>query len=313
MVEVNKFTKKVCITGASGFVGRNLKSYLNADEWVVTGISLRDPNWKMRIHEASANTIIHLAGKAHDTSSHIMAKDYYKINRDLTIEVFDLFLQSDVNDFFYFSSVKAVADSVKGVLVEDIKGKPVTAYGRSKFQAEQYLLSRKLPPNKRLFIIRPSMIHGPGNKGNLNLLFKVIEKGLPWPLAAFHNQRSFLSIDNLNYLIKRMMSNPEIPSGVYNFADDEVVSTNDLITMISKSLGKSPRFWNIPKKLVEVSVKLGNLFPLPLNSDRLKKLTESYIVTNQKIKSALEVNKLPVTAREGLVKTIKSFGPFKEI
>lgn len=313
MVDVNKFTKKVFITGASGFVGRNLKSYLNGDGWLVAGVSLRDSNWKTRIHNASASSIIHLAGKAHDTSSHIKAKDYFKINRDLTIELFDLFLQSDINDFFYFSSVKAVADSVTGVLVEDIKGKPVTAYGRSKFQAEQYLLSQKLPASKRLFIIRPSMIHGPGNKGNLNLLYKVIEKGLPWPLAAFHNQRSFLSIDNLNYLIKRMMLDPEIPSGVYNFADDEVVSTNDLITLIAKSLGRPPRLWNIPKKLIEVSVKLGNLFPLPLNSDRLKKLTESYVVTNQKIKLALNVNRLPVTAREGLVKTIESFGPLEEI
>lgn len=313
MVDVNKVTNKVFITGASGFVGRNLKSYLNDNGCLVTGVSLRNPNWQTQIDGASGNSIIHLAGKAHDTSSHIKAKDYFKINRDLTIELFDLFLKSDINDFFYFSSVKAVADSVTGVLVEDIKGKPVTAYGRSKFQAEQYLLTRKLPACKRLFIIRPSMIHGPGNKGNLNLLYKVIEKGLPWPLAAFHNQRSFLSIDNLNYLINRMMSNPEIPSGVYNFADDEVVSTNDLITLIAKSMGKAPRLWNIPKKLIEVSVKLGNLFPLPLNSDRLKKLTESYIVTNQKIKTALGVNRLPVTAREGLVKTIESFGSLHEI
>nr|WP_315401921.1 NAD-dependent epimerase/dehydratase family protein [uncultured Sphingobacterium sp.] len=313
MVDVNKVTNKVFITGASGFVGRNLKSYLSTGGWLVTGISMRDSNWKTQVYNAAASSIIHLAGKAHDTSSHIKAKDYFKINRDLTIELFDLFLKSDINDFFYFSSVKAVADSVTGVLMEDIKGKPVTAYGRSKFQAEQYLLTRKLPAGKRLFIIRPSMIHGPGNKGNLNLLYKVIEKGLPWPLAAFHNQRSFLSIDNLNYLIKRMILDPEIPSGVYNFADDEVVSTNDLITLIAKSMGKAPRLWNIPKKLIEVSVKLGNLFPLPLNSDRLKKLTESYVVTNQKIKSVLGVKRLPVTAREGLVKTIESFGTLEEI
>lgn len=313
MVDVNKSNNNVIITGASGFVGRNLKSFLNDSGWCVTGISLRDQNWKKQIHNTSASSIIHLAGKAHDTSSHIQIKDYFKINRDLTIELFDLFLKSEINDFFYFSSVKAVADSVKDILIEDIKGAPITAYGRSKFQAEQYLLTRTLPAGKRLFIIRPSMIHGPGNKGNLNLLYNVIEKGLPWPLAAFHNQRSFLSIDNLNYLIKRMMSNHEIPSGVYNFADDEVVSTNDLITLISKSLGRPPRLWRIPKTLVEVGVKVGSLFPLPLNSDRLKKLTESYVVANQKIKSALGVNRLPVTAREGLVKTIESFSTLQEM
>src|SRR5690606_9961467 len=105
----------------------------------------------------------------------------------------------------YFSSVKAVADTVEGVLQEDVVGKPLTPYGKSKLEAEQYLLSQVLPEGKRAFIIRPCMIHGPGNKGNLNLLYKVVEKDVPWPLAAFRNQRSFLSIDNLCFLLERMI------------------------------------------------------------------------------------------------------------
>src|SRR5690606_40901886 len=64
-----------------------------------------------------------------------------------------------------------------------------------KLMAEEYILSKPLPDNKRVYIIRPCMIHGPGNQGNLNLLYKVVEKGIPWPLAAFENKRSFLSID----------------------------------------------------------------------------------------------------------------------
>src|SRR5690606_37052582 len=148
-----------------------------------------------------------------------------KVNRDLTIELFDLFLKSNIRDFFYFSSVKAVADTVDGMLTEDVQGKPYTPYGKSKLEAEQYLLKQTLPEGKRLFIIRPCMIHGPGNKGNLNLLYKVVEKGVPWPLAAFHNQRSFLSIDNLSYLLEKILENTGLSSGVYNFADDEALST----------------------------------------------------------------------------------------
>src|SRR5690606_25943192 len=96
-----------------------------------------------------------------------------------------------------------------------------------------------------LFIIRPCMIHGPGNKGNLNLLYKVVEKGVPWPLASFENRRSFLSIDNLCYLIEQILVKADLPSGVYNFADDEVVSTNELVAVIANSLGKKPRLWHI--------------------------------------------------------------------
>src|SRR5690606_2341803 len=231
-----------------------------------------------------ANTIVHLAGKAHDTANTSADEEYFKVNRDLTIELFNLFLKSKIGDFFYFSSVKAVADTVDGVLEEEVQGNPCTPYGKSKLEAELYLLAQTLPEGKRLFIIRPCMIHGPGNKGNLNLLYKVVEKGIPWPLAAFHNRRSFLSIDNLSYLIEQMFVNQELPSGVYNFADDDALSTNELVTLISETLGKKPKLWHIPERLIRAIVKIGDVLPLPLNSERLKKLTESYVVSNARIK-----------------------------
>ena len=151
------------------------------------------------------------------------------------------------------------------------------------------------------------MIHGPENKGNLNLLYNIVKKGIPYPLAAFENKRSFLSIGNLNFLIMEMISHKEIISGVYNFADDESLSTNELVNLISRTVSKKPRLWKIPKKLVVTIAKTGDLLHLPLNSERLKKMTESYVVSNKKIKTALHLNKLPVTATEGLEKTIKSF------
>src|SRR3546814_3353608 len=107
------------------------------------------------------------------------------------------------------------------MLSEDMMPAPQTPYGQSKWRAEQYLNSQLLPAGKRLFILRPCMIHGPGNKGNLNLLYQVVSKGLPWPLAAFDNERSFLSTDNLNYIIKRILEDADIPGGTYNLADDD--------------------------------------------------------------------------------------------
>ncbi len=294
------------ITGASGFVGQNLTQYFAKSPYKITALSLRSENWKRDLDQ-DADAIIHLAGKAHDTKNTSDEAEYFKVNRDLTIALFEQFLQSNIRDFFYFSSVKAVADTADNVVDENITPNPLTAYGKSKFEAEQFLLSQTLPIGKRLFIIRPCMIHGAGNKGNLNLLYKVVEKGIPWFLASFHNQRSFLSIDNLNFLIGQMLLKDNLASGVYHFADDETLSTNELITLISKTLDKKPKLWFIPTGIIKTLVKFGDILPLPLNSERLKKLTESYVVSNKKIKQALGIEKLPVTATEGLEKTILSF------
>lgn len=300
---------KVIITGSTGFVGKNLTHYLKQQEVEAKSLFLRSDSWIDEVN-INAEAIIHLAGKAHDTSNTSSSEEYFKVNRDLTIELFDQFLNSNIRDFFYFSSVKAVADTVDSFLTEDSIPNPLTPYGKSKYEAEQYLLAQNLQKGKRLFIIRPCMIHGPGNKGNLNLLYKIVEKGIPWPLSKFENNRSFLSIDNLSYLILKMLKDENILSGIYNFADDESLSTNQLIIAINKALGRKAKFLPICVGLIQNFAKIGDKIKLPLNSERLKKLTESYVVSNQKIKSALGIKQLPLSAEEGLIKTIKSFERF---
>lgn len=296
--------KNILVTGCSGFVGQNLRKFLLCSENLVTPLNLRDSNWKV---DLDGDAIIHLAGKAHDTKNESDELEYFNINTHLTKELFDVFLESSIKDFIYFSSVKAVADKVKEVLFEDVNGDPETPYGQSKWQAEKYILSKEIPAGKRIFIIRPCMIHGPGNKGNLNLLFNVVKKGIPYPLASFQNERSFLGIDNLNFLIKEILENKEIPSGVYNFADDEFLSTNDVVKLISSVLNKKDNLIKIPKGIINNIAKVGDFVKLPLNSETIKKLTENYRVSNEKIKSVIGIEKLPNTAEKGLEKTIKSF------
>lgn len=295
---------EIQITGATGFVGQNLLSYLEKNGFTVMPLSLRDKDWKSAVNR-KADAIIHLAGKAHDTKNTSEASDYFKINTDLTKELFDVFLQSDIKDFFYFSSVKAVADEVKGVLYEESLCNPKSPYGLSKQKAEEYLLSQNLPNHKRIFIIRPCMIHGPGNKGNLNLLYGFAKKGLPYPLASFENKRSFLSIENLCFAIENLLVK-DIASGIYQLADDEALSTNEVVKLAGESLGKKAKMWKIPKSFIKSSVRLGDALKLPLNSERLQKLTENYIVSNKKIVNAIG-KPFPVSARAGLLKTFESF------
>ena len=151
------------------------------------------------------------------------------------------------------------------------------------------------------------MIHGPGNKGNLNLLYNVVKKGIPYPLGAFENRQSFTSIDNLSFIITQLIEK-EIPSGTYNVADDEPLSTNLLIALMAETLKKSNRTWKLNKSFLHFCARIGTLLHLPLNTMRLQKLTESYVVSNEKLKQALRITQMPVSAREGLRRTLESFG-----
>ncbi|SEG17450.1 NAD-dependent epimerase/dehydratase family protein [Flavobacterium urumqiense] len=294
---------KITITGASGFVGTNLVNYLSISNRVKP-ISIRYvPKQQFEIN---ADAIIHLAGKAHDLKKVSKPRDYYEANFELTKQLFDSFLVSEASVFIFMSTVKAVADEVKGILSEDEIPNPKTHYGIAKHQAEEYILSKELPKGKRVYVLRPCMIHGPGNKGNLNLLYQLVYKGLPWPLGDFQNERSFLSIENLCFVIQEILINVTISSGVYQVSDDKSVSTNALIQLLGISLGKKNRVFNIPSSCIKGIARLGDYLHLPLNSERLQKLTENYVVSNQKIVTAIG-KPLPVKAKEGLLKTFNSF------
>lgn len=294
---------KIAITGATGFVGTNLQEYLKKP-YELESLSVRYvPNQKFEI---KIDAVIHLAGKAHDLKKVLNPLDYYEANYGLTKQLFDAFLRSDAKVFVFMSTVKAVADEVKGILNEDEIPNPKTHYGIAKHKAEEYILSQKLPEGKRVYILRPCMIHGPGNKGNLNLLYQLVAKGLPWPLGAFENQRSFLSIENLCFVIKELLENATIPSGVYQVADDEAFSTNDLIQLLGESLGKPTKIWNWSENVMRSLAKVGDVLPSPLNSERLQKLTDNYVVSNEKIVMAIGKS-LPVSSADGLMKTFGSF------
>lgn len=192
---------KILITGIHGFVGSNLVNALKGKH-ILYGLDIVAPekdgvvktySWddlgKRNIPEVDA--IIHLAGKAHDTKNQSKAQVYFDINTGLTQKIYDYFLGSSAKKFVFFSSVKAAADQVEGdILTEEVVPSPKGPYGESKIKAEEYI-QEKWPADKSVYILRPCMIHGPGNKGNMNLLYNVVKKGIPWPLGAFENKRTF--------------------------------------------------------------------------------------------------------------------------
>lgn len=292
----------VLITGATGFVGKNLVKYLASDQFIIKEKSIRFGD---NISISKVNTIIHLSGKAHDLKNIANASDYYESNFELTKHLYDAFLKSDAEKFIFLSSVKAAVDFTEGILFEDVKPNPQTHYGKSKLLAEEYIQNQVIPENKSYIVLRPCMIHGPHNKGNLNLLYQFVKKGLPYPLGAFDNRRSFLSIDNLCFIIKNIIDK-SIQSGIYNVSDNESISSNELISIIANSLKKKERIIRIPEKVIFNLAKVADFLRLSLNSDKLLKLTSNYQVSNEKIILAINQS-LPLSLREGLAKTLISF------
>ncbi len=310
----------ILITGINGFVGTNFtKRWSENHKLFGLDIKRRDKKgveqtfgWDNFNNLPPLDAIVHLAGKAHDTKNKRLTHSYFDINVGLTQKIFDYFMESDAKTFVFFSSVKAAADSVPGdILTENVVPHPVGPYGESKIKAEQCILNymKKDPRvnDKNIYILRPCMIHGPGNKGNLNLLYNVVSKGIPWPLGSYENLRSFCSIDNISFVVEQLIVKDDIESGIYHVGDDEPISTNELIGMISESVGKKSRIWRLPKGLMNVAASIGGVLHLPLDKIRLRKLTENYIVSNNKIKRALGIESMPMSAKEGMIKTLRSF------
>jgi len=369
----------VLITGAYGFVGTNLSAYLaerGHEVWaldVVGGQADGRPYTRVyqwedldKIPWNGVDAVIHLAGKAHDTSNTSDPRSYFDVNVGLTRRVVEKWVAKESKRetaFILFSSVKAVADQVEGTLTEEAVPNPQTPYGQSKLEAEKLVQSainnwqlakeahsrngataqkeggssivdycESAPVGKPeaegqrtedgcgaihermnsrtnelpYYLLRPCMIHGPGNKGNLNLLHKMVKRGVPWPLGGFENKRSFASIGNVCAVVNGLLSGG-VASGAYQVADDEAISTNELIGLMSEAVGKRAKIWRLPPGGVRAIARTGDLLRLPLNSERLKKLTESYVVSNAKVKRALGWEKMPVVAREGMRKTLESF------
>ncbi|MEN6589630.1 MAG: NAD-dependent epimerase/dehydratase family protein [Proteiniphilum sp.] len=310
----------ILITGINGFVGTNFTNSWSKNH-MLFGLDIKQPEkegvertfgWDELGKVPPVDAIVHLAGKAHDTKNESEAQVYFDVNTGLTQKIFDYFLQSDARTFIFFSSVKAAADSVPGeVLTEDVVPAPVGPYGESKIRAEEYIIRSMNQDSrartKNIYILRPCMIHGPGNKGNLNLLYNVVSKGIPWPLGAYENRRSFCSIGNISYVVEQLIVKEDIESGIYHVGDDEPLSTNELIKLISESVGKKAHIWKFPRGMMSAAASVGESLHLPLNKERLRKLTENYVVSNEKIKRALGIEKMPLSAQEGMRKTLDSF------
>lgn len=295
---------RVLVTGATGFIGMNLVPVLEAAGHEVLPFSLR--GWTGEAFPEGIDAVVNLAGKAHDLDGTASPDVYRRINTDLAERAYAAFLDSSATTFVQLSSVAAVnEESVDGTLDESAEPHPVTPYGKSKLAAERLLLAVEPPAGRRVVILRPTMVHGPGDKGNLRLLYGMLSRGIPYPLDAYTNERSFVSIGNLAWAVTSVIETPTVQTGIYLVADDEPVSTGHLVTLIAEVTGRPVRRLAIPRPIVRTVARLGDHVPVvPLNTRRLAKLTEDYRVSGARLLAALGRDRMPVPTDDGLRSSI---------
>ncbi|MUV37176.1 UDP-glucose 4-epimerase [Lentibacillus sp. JNUCC-1] len=229
--------KHVLITGVNSYVGNSLAEWLgkDPDSYSVDKISLKDGSWR-EMDFSKYDSVVHVAGIAHVSKDPKMEEKYYKVNRDLTIEVAHKAKVENVGQFIFISSIIVYGDAVgeDGVIDKNTIPKPKDFYGESKLQAEKGIE----PLNDKVFkvvIIRPPMIYGKESKGNYPKLAKAAQKLPIFP--DLNNQRSMLHIDNLSEFLRLMIEKEE--SGLFFPQNKTYVKTSEMVKLISNVHGRN--------------------------------------------------------------------------
>lgn len=222
--------KKILITGDKSYVGTSVTNYLNQNypnDYIIDEISVRDDNWKM--HDFSKyDVIFHVAGIAHVSTDPKMKDLYYKVNRDLTIEVAKKSKEDNVSQFIFMSSMIVFGKPKDGLVNSETKPNPENFYGQSKLEAEKGIEILNSDDFK-VVILRPPMIYGPGSKGNYPRLAKLAKITPIFP--NYPNKRSMLFIDNLAIFIKDIIDNDRM--GIFHPQNNEYVQTSSLVKEIA--------------------------------------------------------------------------------
>ncbi len=267
----------ILVTGATGFVGRSVVKQLlnkrydvracsrqdnvgmpNAAEIFTIGDMAGDTVW----HQAllGVDVVIHCAARAHIMNDLALDPlvEFRKMNRDATLNLARQAAGAGVQRFIFISSIKVNGEetSVDLPFKPDDKNIPTDPYGLSKYEAEQGLLALAKETGMEVVIIRPPLVYGPNVKANFASMMAWVNKGVPLPFGAIHNQRSLIALDNLVSFIMLCMNHPKAANEVFLISDDEDVSTSDLLRKVAKAFGQKSRLMPVPVGLMTLGAKL---------------------------------------------------------
>jgi len=309
----------VLITGAGGFVGRELCAKILNEGWQVRGtfrsesdvgrlpdgveavsIASIDSDTKWDDALTSIDTVVHLAARVHvmdDTCSDPLA-EYRKVNVEGTKCLAVAAANAGVKRFIFISSIKVNGDGRATAYTEDDDEAPEDPYGESKWEAERELRKIADKTGMGTVILRPPLVYGPGVKANFLRLFKIVKRGIPLPLPSIKNRRSFIYLGNLIDAIITCINHPEAAGKTYLVSDGEDVSTPELIRKIGAASGRRALLLPVPVWILRMAGRITG------KSNEVERLVGSLTVDISKICKELEW-KPPYVMEHGLRETAK--------
>lgn len=296
----------ILVTGVTGFVGRHLAPILTEKgarvrgasrqvprdgragvaEWTAVDLVGPETDWSKALR--GVDTVVHLAALAHQTDQRRLPSEaeFMAVNTGGTRRLAAAAREACVRRFIFISSIGAVAEFSDILIDESTKPVPVSHYGRSKLAAEEAMREVFRGSAVEWCVLRPALVYGPGNPGNMARLLRMVLSGFPLPLAGIHNRRSFLFVGNLVGAIARVVAAQGAAGQVFHVADDKIVSTPELIQLIASTAGRKARLWPAPRWSLRFAARCGDVagglgLHTGLDSYSLRRLEQSLTVSSQ--------------------------------
>jgi nucleoside-diphosphate-sugar epimerase len=317
---INQNTKKVLVSGASGFVGtalcaelfrldysvraaaRSAPIQIKNFETVLVGEINGETDWSQAL--SGIKVVVHLAARVHVMKDNTVnpMEAFRKVNINGTLNLARQAAKAGVQRFIFISSIKVNGENTlpgQPYTSED-QPAPIDPYGFSKREAEDELRQLAIETGMDVVIIRPPLVYGPGAKGNFQMMLHWLKKGIPLPLGAIPNKRSFIVLDNLIDLIITCINHPAAANQIFLASDNEDLSTTELLQRLGNALGKPAKLLPLPVWLLNTGAKLLG------KRDIAQRLCDSLQVDISKTRTLLNWNP-PMTVDEAFKKTATDF------
>jgi len=285
-------TKRILVTGASGFIGRPLVAALLRAGYAVRAATRRQVSFPDSVEAAivpdflnpvdwnpilqGVDIIVHLAGLVHSKIPESAYSEFDQVNWMATQRLANAAKEVGIERFVYISSVRAqVGASAVQIIREQDVAVPTNQYGRSKLAAEQAIRAADVP----FTIFRPVVIYGPNPKGNMRTLVRLARSSLPLPVASFTSRRSLLGVENLISAIIFALNNPATIGETYLVADSKAMTIGEILTMLRKIQGRSSSTISIPQVIVRLLLMLCG------RTDLWSRLSGNFVVDTSKLES----------------------------
>ncbi|MCS3928208.1 UDP-glucose 4-epimerase [Bradyrhizobium elkanii] len=261
----------VLVTGATGFVGRNLVPLLESRGYrvrralragragendVVVGSIGATTSWDAAL--VGVDAVVHLAARVHHPNEEHAAELYDTVNTQGTLQLAQAAARAGVSRFVFLSTILVNGSSTdgRGPFMPDDAVVPRGVYGRSKAAAEAALQRLASQSKMRVAVVRPPLVYGREALGNFRHLVSAIRRRIPLPLGLVDNKRAFVSVQNLASFVAHLVALPVAPPyQIFLVADDEQISTTAFVRRIGQAMNRTAILLPVPSGVLTLALQ----------------------------------------------------------